>query len=116
MHRAVAADDPADLESPLHYDVEVTQEHEGIGYKPAKGEPPNKGRVRRALEGSTRLQPTTVRGVGDALAADKQGPPLTKVTIQKWLDELKGDGAANSEDGGGGTTAYWWLKDTEVNA
>lgn len=65
-------------------------------------------RVRAALAGSTPTEQRTVKQVGDAVAVDGLGKPLTKRTIQAALAELSRLGLADSEDDGNGTAARWW--------
>jgi hypothetical protein len=100
MRREVWTDDPADLSSPMHYEVEVTEE----GIVARTDLSPSQDRVLAALRGRGAR---TVAEIGDTLAGDSQGLPLKPRTIQKALTAL-----AEKElvDGGGeeGKAGDWW--------
>jgi len=110
IRRKVWADDPADLSSRLHYEVERLVD---VQAPPADGMRPATRRVLAVLQiTATAL---TVREIGDDLARDATGIPLKARTIQTSLKELEEAGLAKSEGGMGG--AYLWrahLADSEA--
>jgi hypothetical protein len=105
MRRRVWAEDPSDLSSPLHYEVEVTSEETG---EQAAGDDlaTSERRVLTVLpdQGSA----AAVREFGDLLAVDGQGPPLKRSTIQDALEQLAGLGLADAEKPGNGRRNRWW--------
>jgi AAA domain len=103
MRRRVRATDPADLASAFTYEVDV---NENAGPVEREGLSPAVRRVLAALEGVSEPG-ITVRDIGDRVAEDNEGPPLTKRTIQKALLEL----GAYGVDGTAGdvrTPGRWW--------
>lgn len=103
FRRTVWADDPDDLNSPMHYTVEAleagTEVDTGSGFSPAVT------RVLGVLTTSTTA--LTVTEVGDVLANDSTGMPLKRRTIQDALIKLQNAGLAESELAPG-TSAYLW--------
>ena len=98
--REVWTDDPTDLSSPMHYEVEVTEE--GITARVDLSK--SQDRVLAALRDRGNR---TVSEIGDALAADGRGKPLKARTIQKTLTALE---EKRLVDGGGeeGKAGEWW--------
>ncbi len=99
--RKVWADDPSDLTSPMHYEIEVTEE--GVEAAP-KDLTPSENRVLAALRsGATE----TVQSIGDELARDGHGKPLKVRTIQDTLQKLLKKQLVNGveEEGKAG---QWW--------
>jgi len=84
--RRVWADNPEDLESPLHYAVEVTDE--GSDFK-ADVRTKTQRRVLDLLSGTAPGKGLTVRQIGDALAGDGRGPALKETTIRDALKALR---------------------------
>lgn len=107
MRRRVWAESD-ELDSPLHYEVEVTEELSGIGQF-GKGPSKNQGRVLAVLDRSSQDQPVTTVEVQDAVANDDLGPPLRTVTIRKLLNELVDAGLVDGLDDGSGTAKRWWI-------
>jgi AAA domain len=97
-----------ELDSPLHYEVEVTDEFAGIDLR--TGRPPRQARVLVALTGSSEAKPMTVRQIGDVVAEDGKGKGLRRQTIQEGLRELVAEGLVNGFDDGPGTSGMWWLQ------
>jgi hypothetical protein len=92
IRRRVWADDPDDLNSPMHYEVDQL----GDMYLPVEGElpamRPSAGRVLAVLRKAAGS--LTTQAIGDELAADNVGFPLKKRTIQAALEELETMGLA----------------------
>lgn len=97
--RRVWAEDPDDLGSPLHYEVEELDvaaddpDVDGLSLKAR--------RVLAALRGPF-CPPEGLRAepdIGDLLAVDGAGPPLKKRTIYEALAELRARGLVTSNDG-----------------
>ncbi len=101
IRRRVWADDPADLSSPLHYEIERL---ENVDAPSNNGMRPATKRVLNVLKVATTA--LTVREIGDDLARDSTGIPLKTRTIQAALTELKSAGLAEDEGVIGG--AYVW--------
>lgn len=100
MRRQVRAEDPRDLSSPLHYRVDVTDvgDHVGDPLSPAG---------RRVLTVLPVGGPGfTYREIGDAVAADGQGPPLKRTTIQRALSDL--GPLVDGDQPGTGLPSRWW--------
>ena len=101
VRRRVWADDPDDLASPLHYDVERLDDARAAaddGMRPATK------RVLRVLEVAPGA--LTVREIGDDLARDSTGIALKVRTIQASLKELEAAGLAEG-DGVFGAPYVW---------
>ena len=102
IRRKVWADDPEDIGTALHYEVELL----GAGPGSDAGLSPAAGRVHAVLVGVGDWQ--SVHQIGDGLAVDKSGgPPLKTVTIQKALRDLNGAGLAE-KSGGQLPNSYQW--------
>ncbi len=102
MRRQVWVDDPSDLNSPMHYEAEITEE--GLEAVPTDLSA-SQDRVLAALAGGRK----TVQTIGDVLAKDGRGKPLKARTIQNALQALAEkrlvDGAAES-----GKAGEWWAQ------
>jgi hypothetical protein len=103
VRRRVWADDPADLASPLHYQVEVLPDQEQAGDPAATGLHESRQWILAALRAGGSMQ--TVKQLGDRLA--EQGHPLKKRTIQHALGELEAAGLAQGTQEGNGRPGYW---------
>jgi hypothetical protein len=102
--RRVWAEDPDDLGSALHYEVEVL-DADGAPVVGVAGLSPAVARVLAVLEDAGRA--VTVREIGDALAEDSTGRrPLKARTIQDALNKLRESGLAENYQGEG--AAYLW--------
>jgi AAA domain len=97
--RRVWVDDPADLSSAMHYEVEVTAEGDDVVRLS-----PSQDRILDVLKGGGRW---SVQEVGDELAKDGRGHPLKKRTIQDALKKLAEQGLADGE-GDEGEKGTWW--------
>jgi hypothetical protein len=104
IRRRVWADDPDDLDSRLHYDVEVVQDEPPTD-PGLEGLSPSAQRI-LALLRSTERDQSTVKELGDDLAAE--GRPLKKRTIQTALGALAEMQLADSTGDGPGLAARWW--------
>jgi hypothetical protein len=95
IRRRVWVDDPDDLASAMHYEVERIETSERTHDPALAGLRPSAVRVLDALEGAL-SDPTgiSVRVIGDHLAGDGMGPPLKVRTIQAALKELDEAGLA----------------------
>jgi hypothetical protein len=103
VRRRVWADDPADLASALHYQVEVLPDQEDAGDPAATGLHQSRQWVLAALRQGGPMQ--TVKQLGDRLAA--QGHPLKKRTLQHALGELEAAGLVEGTQDGNGRAGYW---------
>jgi DNA-binding transcriptional ArsR family regulator len=109
MRRRVWADDPVDLESELHYEVEVTDE--------GSPDPTEEisGAKRRAFEALRNLGATGWEGrksaseIQSRIAEDGKGKPLTQSTVQHALAELEVSGLVEGTTKESGTRRWWWL-------
>jgi len=107
VRRRVRADDPDDLSSALHYQVEALERHasqaDGEG---AGGLRPSARRVLAALRASD--HPLTVQAIGDAVAEDATGLGGLKArTIQDATVVLREAGLALEEGSGAGLPGLW---------
>jgi hypothetical protein len=102
VRQRIWADDAADLNSPLHYEVDVS-ELEDIAA--GTGLSPSRQRVLTALLQLGEL--VLVRQIGDVVADDGKGKPLRARTIQDALRELEGSGLAEGTEAPQGGTRYW---------
>jgi hypothetical protein len=105
IRRRIWADNPDDLDSPLHYHVELL---EGDAAGPDAIHP-NLGKSQRrvlAVLEATEDWLTTLE-IGDALVGDSTGIPLKKRTIQQALKQLADAGLAKPYGDNAGT-AYSW--------
>jgi hypothetical protein len=100
VRRTVRADDPADLASPLHYQVEVLPEDPDDLAADLK---PSRRWVLQALRAGGAMQ--SVAQLGDRTAAD--GHQLKARTIQEALNDLEAAGLAQGTDPGAGLARYW---------
>jgi hypothetical protein len=100
MRRRVRSEDPMSLTGRLFYEVEVTEEGEAAS--------DSEGRIVAVLA-EAGIEGLTVREIGDGLAADGRGHPLTKRTIQRTLGELASAGRVDGEKGGAGRADRWWM-------
>jgi hypothetical protein len=106
VRRTVWAESDA-LDSPLHYEVEVTEELDGVDMRAASGGVPrNQQRVLSVLKGWD--EPTSTAEVQDAVANDGLGVPLKTSTIRRLLNELADKGLTDGSDDGEGTAKRWW--------
>ncbi|HYZ12240.1 MAG TPA: AAA family ATPase [Actinomycetota bacterium] len=100
MRRRVRSDDPRSLTARLFYEVEVTSESEDVVSSEA--------RIFAVLEAAG-IDGLSVREIGDALASDGRGKPLTVRTIQRVLNDLAEAGRIDGEKGDRGRPGRWWL-------
>jgi hypothetical protein len=106
VRRRVRADDPADLASPLAYQVEVLPADDGtVDDAAAAGLSPSRQWVLAALRAGGGFQ--TVKQLGDRLA--EAGHALKPRTIQVALGELEAAGLAQGSGEGPGLARYWSL-------
>jgi hypothetical protein len=104
VRRRVRADDPADLGSPLAYQVEVLPADDTEGLEPAAvGLSPSRQWVLTSLRAGGGFQ--TVKQLGDRLA--EAGHALKPRTIQVALGELEAAGLAAGSEEGPGLARYW---------
>ncbi|MDP9388178.1 MAG: AAA family ATPase [Actinomycetota bacterium] len=104
IRRKVWADDPDDLASPMHYEVERL-EAKSLGVSPVGDIRPATARVLAVLTAAS--TGITVSEIGDDLATDATGlKPLKARTIQASLKELEEAKLAECEHLGG--RAYVW--------
>jgi hypothetical protein len=104
VRRRVWADDPADLASPLHYQVEVLPDDPPAGAAgPERGLKQSRQWVLAALRAGGPMQ--TVKQLGDRTAAT--GHPLKERTLQEALGDLERAGLAQATDHGPGLARYW---------
>lgn len=116
IRRKVWADDPDDLNSPMHYELEhleltpgADREDDGLGdAKPAVK------RVYGVLVKTDR--PLTVTDIGDVLATDDTGIPLKPRTIQDALSTLRDKHGKAVNVPIPGTNAYGWTKPADAHA
>lgn len=109
VRRTVWAEGP-ELSDPLHYEVEVTEEIDGLDASGRSGAlNRNQERVLSALAGSPQDAPTTASAVQETVANDGKGYPLKTVTVRKILNELADKGLADGMADGEGTTKRWWI-------
>jgi hypothetical protein len=102
VRRQVRAEDPADLASPLHYQVEVLPDDpddDGV----AADLKPSRRWVLAALRAGGAMQ--SVAQLGDRTAAN--GHQLKARTIQEALLDLEAAGLALGTDPGAGLARYW---------
>jgi hypothetical protein len=89
----IGADDPADLSSPLHYEVSLSP-----GQDSALGLSWSEERVHEAL-GMLGPSGGNLRAINNLLAADGQGKPFKHQTLREVLDRLVAAGLADGADG-----------------
>jgi len=98
VRRRVWAEDPDDLSSPLHYEVEVDESI--VAHEQASGLSRTQQRVLAALAALAgtgtlpELAGSSTRRLGDLLARDGKGSPLRMRTIQEVLGDLEQAGLA----------------------
>ena len=102
VRRRVWSDDPADLNSPLHYEVVAAEPGE---VDPADDLSPAQRRVLAVLQGAA--GPLAAHEIGDVLAHDGTGRPLKARTIQAALKVLRDGGLADDGQTKAGTAAQW---------
>ncbi|HEY2958670.1 MAG TPA: AAA family ATPase [Actinomycetota bacterium] len=103
VRRQVRAEDPADLASPLHYQVEVLPD-DPDDLEGATGDlKPSRRWVLQALRAGGVMQ--SVAQLGDRTAAD--GHQLKARTIQEALLDLEAAGLAQGTDPVAGLARYW---------
>lgn len=108
IRRKVWADDPADLSSPLHYEL-----HGVDGDEDDKDErSPAQRRILNVLCSAS--GPLTVREIGDLLANDGHDMPLKRRTIQDCLKSLAEFGEAVDDNPDKGHTAHWSIPPREA--
>jgi hypothetical protein len=101
MRRRVWAEDPSDLLSPMHYEVEVLEE-------PPAGESDLTYAQERVLA-VIGEEAVTVKEIGDRLAIDGRGRPLKVRTIQRALRALADRHLVDGEEGDSVTDpGRWW--------
>jgi hypothetical protein len=103
VRRTVRAEDPADLASPLHYQVEVLPEDPDDLEGAAGDLKPSRRWVLAALRAGGAMQ--SVAQLGDRTAAD--GHQLKARTIQEALNDLEAAGLVAGTDPGAGLARYW---------
>jgi hypothetical protein len=105
VRRRVWAHDPADLGSPLHYQVEVLPDDPpaGAASGAARGLKQSRQWVLTALRAGGPMQ--TVKQLGDRTA--QAGHPLKERTLQEALGDLAQAGLAQATDHGPGLARYW---------
>jgi hypothetical protein len=105
VRRRVWADDPADLASALHYQVEVLPDDPpaGAASGPETGLRKSRQWVLAALRAGGPMQ--TVKQLGDRTTAD--GHPLKDRTLQEALADLAAVGLAEGTDDGPGLARSW---------
>jgi DNA-binding PadR family transcriptional regulator len=94
----------------LHYEVEVTDDLDGLDAGGRGGLNRSQERVLVALTGSTSARPTTTAEVQDAVANDGKGYPLKTSTVRRLLNELTDRGLADGTDDGEGRAKRWWQR------
>lgn len=101
VRRRVWADDPADLGSPLHYELELLEDDDhDDDHSPAQR------RTLNILQAAG--EPLTVVQIGDRMKVDGTGMNvLRKRTIQDALNVLRGFGEAHDDDPPKGRPAHW---------
>jgi len=82
----------------MTYGVEITSEGETVAT--------SEGRILAVLR-TAGIVGLTVREIGDALAVDGQGRPLTARTIQRIVKELD---QVDGEDAPSGRPGRWWIR------
>jgi hypothetical protein len=98
IRRRVWADDPEDIGSALHYEVELLEGSGADGDAELAGLSPAAVRVNASLKSTDEW--LTVHQIGDIVALDKSGgPPLKVVTIQSALRVLHRVGMAEKCNG-----------------
>jgi len=105
MRRRVRAEDPADLSSPLCYEVEVTQDEEATAAAGSSGLSPSRTRVLDALRLAGEM--VSVRQLGDRVAEDGRGSPLRARTIQEALQDLEQVSLVTGTEAVQGAARYW---------
>lgn len=100
VRRTIWADDPDDLDSPLHVEVEVLTADDEL---PGTDRPPAERRVLAILDAAD--EPLTVRVIGDRLAAE--GKPLRRPTISRALNALADDDLADCVTDAAGSAGRW---------
>lgn len=98
MRRRVWSEDSASLTARMTYEVEVTSEGETVAT--------SEGRILAVLRAAG-IDGLTVREIGDALAVDGQGRPLTARTIQRIVKELD---QVDGEETQSGRPGRWWIR------
>jgi hypothetical protein len=101
MRRRVRSEDPKSLAARLFYEVEVTSEGEDIAAT-------SEARILAVLEPAG-LDGLSPQEIGDGVAVDGQGKPLTKRTINRVLAELLDQGRIDGEKGDRSRPGRWWL-------
>ena len=96
----VRSEDPRSLTARLHYDVEVTSESEEAS--------DSETRIVAVLE-QAGIEGLTIREIGDGLARDGRGRPLTNRTIQRVVKDLLEAGRIDGEQADQGRPGRWWL-------
>ena len=86
IRRKVWADDPDDLSSAMHYEVEIMEAGAGSDDPEHTGMRPSTVRVLSVVESSDEWW--TVRTIGDAMAEETARLPLKARTIQEALKQL----------------------------
>lgn len=102
IRRKVWADNPADLSSPLHYELHQVAPDEDAD---TNDHTPAQRRTLAVLDAAP--DPLTVREIGDRLADDGTDMPLKHRTIQDALKSLRDYGEAHDNNPPQGTPARW---------
>jgi hypothetical protein len=111
--RTISADEPDDLDSPLHVRVVVTEidpaEHDGAD----EDMPPARRKLLDALRAAN--APKTVAQLVDWVA-ERHGHGLRRQTCSTELNALERDGLADCADQGDGRPKLWFARDEGVSA
>lgn len=113
LRRTVVADDPDDLDSPLHYSVEVLPMDQAE--QADDGMPPAQRAVLDALRAAT--GPATVRHLQDVIAEQRTADgakPLRRETVAKSLTALADLGLADVLEASPGMPGQWLARGCAV--
>jgi hypothetical protein len=105
--RKIWADDPKDLDSPLHYEVEVTDEASALAPVDTRIGRGGKARLLKLLCHAGRLQSS--HQLQEGSAHDGAGPPLQLKTVQNLMGELEKLGLVSGTDPLPGYERRWSL-------
>lgn len=105
LHRIIWADDPDDLDSPLHYETTVLEDDAA-----AAGDdmPPGKANLLAALRADP-ARPRSQKDLVDWIVSTRHGVPLRRPTASNYLNELARDGFADCIDQGSGRAKLWYV-------
>jgi hypothetical protein len=105
IRRKVWTDDPNDLNSAMHYEVEIMEAGIDQADSAEDGMRPSAARVLAVVDGNDIWW--TVRTIGDAMAEDTTRLPLKARTIQEALKQLTTVGLVESKGILGSTGGQW---------